>query len=166
MSTHGGIHCYGRYYALASGSVYPVYDGPSQSRGAVVMIRAPHSLTTCRGAKGCGKICRMLRKTVSPVLKVNPKSVHLGRLVRHLRKSISRIVVTAGSDLRNRAATVCVDGLVGPIKVGIDEVTDNIPINNSLRCVSRMALLQTLRKEARLWGRLERQRRKLRMCKV
>lgn len=114
-------------------------------------MRGAHSLITCRGAKGCDKICRILRNTVSPVLKVNPGSVQLGRLVIHLRGSISRIVVTAGSDLRNRAATVCVDGLVGPAKVGIAQVTDKIPINKSLRCVSRMALLHTLRKEARLW---------------
>lgn len=150
MSTEGGMECYGRYYALASGRLYPVYTDRRQSRGAVVIIRGSQSLTTCRGAKGCGNICRMLRNTVSPVLKVKPKSVQLGRLVRHLRKSISRIVVTAGSDLRKRAATVCVDGLVGPAKVGIDQVTDNIPINNSLRCVSRIALLHTLRKHATL----------------
>lgn len=152
-NTERGMRCYGYYYALASERVYPVYDGSGHSRSIVVIMRGAESLTTCRGANGFSNICRILRNTVSPVLKVKPSSVGLGRLVRHLTGSrMGRIVVTAGSDLRKRAATVCVDGLVGPAKVGIDEVTDKIPMKKSLRCVSRIALLHTLRKHIRLWN--------------
>lgn len=76
----------------------------------------------------------------------------MGRLLTELsRRSIRRIVVTAGPAIRNSTATLCVSGLLGPLNMGIAELTCNVPINNSLRCTSRCALTGTLRNEGRVW---------------
>lgn len=147
IATRRGVRRYGVYHGLARSRVYPVYDGRGHSESAVYIIRDPHSIVTFRHARRCHNLCRILRNIVSPVGNVNPSSLAIGRLLLHVGSDMGRIVVTAGPAMRNRTATVCVDGLLGPVNVGMAELTCNIPMNTSLRCTSRMALVHTLRNE-------------------
>lgn len=142
------VNRYTSYHAFARRRIYGVYSGPHHRRGnRVYIIRDPTSVCTVRRAKRFSNHCFILVKRLSPLSNVNPSSVKLSHLRRHLtRRGVARIVLTAGPAIRNRTATGCVTRLYTRCSIRTDQVTRNMPINNRLRVISNAALSRSLTK--------------------
>lgn len=135
------IGCYGIYRGVSSARAYHVYSGPTQSTSAVYIIRDVHSIVTIRTARRCEKLCRILKKIVSPVSNVNPSSLRVRDLIRQIGNNrIGRIVLTLDSAVRKSAAGFCVSHGLSNVSIGLDIVTHNVSVKSRLRCASRIAL--------------------------
>ncbi len=135
------IGCYAIYRGLSSARIYKVYTSTRQSRALVYIIRGVRSIVTVRGARRCGKMCRILNKIVSPVSNINPSSLRVRSLIRHIhRNRIHRIVLTLDPAVRKSAAGFCVCEGVRTLGIGVDIVTQKITRGSRLRCASRIAL--------------------------
>lgn len=145
-----GVHFYSVYNGIYRSDPYPMYTSPEHSHSIVYIIRRPGSIVDVRHAHRCRNLCRILNNTVGPVTGINPTSLHVPNLLGHLRNSrIGRIVVTLSPGVRNRTAADCLARLLQPMNIGIAQLTDNLPINSSLRCTSRVALNETLTNQHR-----------------
>ncbi len=142
---HHRIGCYGIYRGVSSDSIYSVYSRPSHSGDVIYIIRAIHSIVTIRGASLCQNLCRILNKIVSPVSNVNPSSLRVSDLIRHIHSNrIGRIVFTLDPAVRKSAAGFCVCHGLRTANIGVSTLSHNVSINSRLRCTSRTALKHSL----------------------